>query len=39
MLEILFGTWTGILSLAVIVISALIIAVVFYTLFVSPPKE
>jgi hypothetical protein len=39
MLEMLFGTWTGILSLAVVVVSIVIIGYLFYKLFIKPPQE
>ncbi|MDY6978642.1 MAG: DUF3149 domain-containing protein [Pseudomonadota bacterium] len=39
MLDLLFGTWTGILSLGVLVISVVIIVYLFYMFFIRPPKE
>lgn len=39
MLDLLFGTWTGILSLGVLVISVAIIGYLFYMFFIRPPKE
>ncbi|MDR9436515.1 DUF3149 domain-containing protein [Thiohalophilus sp.] len=39
MLELLFGTWTGILSLSVLVISVAIIVYLFYVFFIRPPKQ
>ncbi len=39
MMEMLFGTWTGILSLGVVVVSIIIIVYLFYMLFFKQPKE
>jgi len=39
MLDLLFGTWTGILSLGVLIVSVAIIAYLFYVFFFRPPKE
>lgn len=39
MLELLFGTWTGILSLAVLVVSVAIVGCLFYMFFIKPPKQ
>ncbi|MDZ7661591.1 DUF3149 domain-containing protein [Thiohalophilus sp.] len=39
MLELLFGTWTGILSLSVLVISVAIVGYLFYVFFIRPPKQ
>ena len=39
MLSMLLGTWAGILSLVVLIVSVLIIGYLFYMLFIKPPKE
>lgn len=39
MLDILFGSWTGILSLGVLVVSTIIIGFFFYKFLINPPKE
>lgn len=39
MLELLFGTWTGVLSLGVLVVSVAIIGYLFYVFFIRPPKQ
>lgn len=39
MLELLFGTWTGVLSLIVLVVSIVIIGYLFYMFFVKAPKD
>lgn len=39
MLDILFGSWTGILSLLVLIVSTLIIGFFFYKFLVNPPKQ
>ena len=39
MLDLLFGTWTGILSLGVVVVSIVIIVFLFYKFFIKPPSE
>lgn len=38
MLARLFGTWTGILSLAVLIVSVAIIGSLFYMFFIQPPE-
>jgi len=39
MLDLLFGTWTGILSLGVLIVSVAIIAYLFYVFFFGHPKS
>ena len=39
MMELLFGTWTGVLSLIVLVVSIVIIGYLFYMFFVKPPQD
>jgi len=39
MLDLLLGTWTSILSLAVLIVSVAIIGYLFYMFFLRPPKE
>ncbi|TDY03942.1 hypothetical protein EDC23_0313 [Thiohalophilus thiocyanatoxydans] len=39
MLDLLFGSWTGILSLGVLIVSVAIIGYLFYMFFFRPPKK
>ena len=39
MLDLLFGTWTGVLSLGVLIVSVAIIGYLFYVFFIRPPKQ
>lgn len=39
MLDLLFGSWTGILSLTVLIVSVMIIGYLFYMFFIKPPKD
>ncbi len=39
MLGLLFGTWIGTLSLAVLILSVAIIGDLFYMFFIKPPTQ
>lgn len=39
MLDVLFGTWSGILSLGILLVSIAIIGYLFYLLFFRQSKE
>lgn len=39
MLDLLLGTWTGILSLVVLIVSIIIIGYLFYMFFIRPPEK